>query len=94
MELFREAAKSLGLTEGTSYVWSCQPSFKGMIEDLKSPAGVGPCDAAIAGITITTARQESGIKFSYPYYSSSLRILVAAGTGSASGWGRVFFLSA
>jgi hypothetical protein len=31
---------------------------------------------AVAGITVTTQRQESGIKFSWPYFKSSLGILV------------------
>jgi len=63
----------------------CQISSTGnLIEDLA--ADKGTCDAAVASITISTARQEMGILFAYPYYQSFVGIMVKSDAGRASGW--------
>jgi len=46
----------------------------------------GTCNAAVTGITITIARQDLGIEFSYPYLSSGLGIMVRSSPASPSGW--------
>ena len=39
-------------------------TFVGMMDEIQDPSGT--CDIAIGAITITAARQEQGIQFSYP----------------------------
>ena len=53
--------------------------------DLISPKS-DICDIAVASITITSERQNSGVLFAYPYYASFVAIMVKTGTGSVSGW--------
>lgn len=50
--------------------------FDTMLEDLQTPGG--NCSIGIGGITITTDREEAGIEFSYPTYSSSLALMVTS----------------
>ena len=51
-------------------------AFSTLIADLQNATGV--CSASASGITITTEREQLGIKFTYPYYKSSLGVLVQA----------------
>ncbi|PSC76640.1 glutamate receptor [Micractinium conductrix] len=80
----RQAAAVLGLVEEVDWEFRCD-SFSTMVKSLTN--GSGPCSAVAAGVTITTERESQGIKFSYPYYSSSLSTLVQATTSSGTGWG-------
>ena len=83
IELMRAVMEALGIEYGTGYVWRCL-GFRDMLADIE--AGVN-CSMAIAGITINIARQELGFKFSYPYYSSSLAIMVQSSVHHTQGWG-------
>lgn len=56
-----------------------------MVASLQNSCG--PCSAAASAVTITSEREALGIKFSYPYYKSSLSTLVQASHSSGSGWG-------
>ena len=76
--------EALDVPYGSGYNFRCV-RFSDMILDLHTPGG--NCSMAIAGITINIARQELGIKFSYPYYKSSLGIMVRASTETGNGWG-------
>ena len=66
VELWDAIARDLGL----GYRWQTM-DFNGIIPALQS----GNIDAAIAGITIKSAR-EKVVDFSYPYYDAGLMILV------------------
>ena len=55
-----------------------------MLKELKNPNGT--CDAGIGSITITLAREEEGIIFSYPIMSSGLGIAVRASAPGSKGW--------
>ncbi|WP_028580238.1 transporter substrate-binding domain-containing protein [Desulfogranum japonicum] len=68
VELFDAIAKDLGL----NYKWQTM-DFNGLIPALQSKS----IDAAIAGITIKSSREEV-VDFSYPYYDAGLVILVRA----------------
>ncbi|KAL4451646.1 hypothetical protein ABPG75_007308 [Micractinium tetrahymenae] len=84
VQLVRRAAAKMGLQEGKDFVFRCS-SFSSMVSSLTDPRG--PCSAAASAITITSEREAQGIKFSYPYYKSSLSTLVQASQSSGSGWG-------
>jgi len=66
VQLFDAIAKDLGL----DYKWQTM-DFNGIIPALQSNS----IDAAIAGITIKSSREEV-VDFSYPYYDAGLVILV------------------
>jgi len=68
VELFEAIAKEIGL----DFKWQTM-DFNGIIPGLQSKS----IDAAIAGITIKSEREEV-VDFSHPYYDSGLIILVAA----------------
>jgi glutamine transport system substrate-binding protein len=68
VQLFEAIAKDMGV----SFKWQVM-DFNGIIPALQTRS----LDAAIAGITITSAR-EKVVDFSYPYYRSGLIMLVAA----------------
>ncbi len=68
VELFDAIAKDIGL----DYKWQTM-DFNGIIPALQSRS----VDAAIAGITIKSEREEV-VDFSHPYYDSGLIILVKA----------------
>ncbi len=68
VQLFDAIAEDLGL----DYKWQTM-DFNGIIPALQSKS----IDAAIAGITIKSAREEV-VDFSHPYYDSGLVILVRA----------------
>ena len=68
VELFEAIAEDLGL----SFKWQTM-DFNGLIPALQSKS----IDAAIAGITIKSSREEV-VDFSYPYYDAGLVILVRA----------------
>lgn len=54
----------------------CVP-FSRMIESLKNSSG--ECSASSTGVTITTERQDAGIRFTYPTCeAAALRVLVCA----------------
>jgi hypothetical protein len=75
----------VGWTEGVDYDFKClNSSTTAVIEDM---AGADPeCDMAVASITITSQRQDLGIQFAFPYYSSSVSIMVKGDSSSSSGW--------
>lgn len=68
VQLWDAIAKDLGL----DYKWQTM-DFNGIIPALQSKS----IDAAIAGITIKSSREEV-VDFSYPYYDAGLVILVKA----------------
>ena len=68
VQLFDAIAEDLGL----DYKWQTM-DFNGIIPALQSKS----IDAAIAGITIKSAREEV-VDFSHPYYDSGLVLLVRA----------------
>lgn len=68
VQLWDAIAKDLGL----DYKWQTM-DFNGLIPALQSKS----IDAAIAGITIKSSREEV-VDFSYPYYDAGLVILVKA----------------
>ena len=68
VQLWDAVAKDLGL----DYKWQTM-DFNGIIPALQSKS----IDAAIAGITIKSSREEV-VDFSYPYYDAGLVILVKA----------------
>lgn len=68
VQLFDAIARDLGL----DYKWQTM-DFNGIIPALQSKS----IDAAIAGITIKSSREEV-VDFSYPYYDAGLVILVKA----------------
>ncbi|WP_321371693.1 glutamine ABC transporter substrate-binding protein [uncultured Desulfuromusa sp.] len=68
VQLWDAIAKDLGL----DYKWQTM-DFNGLIPALQSKS----IDAAIAGMTIKSAREEV-VDFSYPYYDAGLVILVKA----------------
>jgi glutamine transport system substrate-binding protein len=72
VQLWDAIAKDLGL----DYKWQTM-DFNGIIPALQSKS----IDAAIAGITIKSAR-EKVVDFSYPYYDAGLVILVRADNDS------------
>lgn len=84
VQMVRDAAALMGLTEGTDFEFKCD-SFSTMLVALRNASG--PCSAAVAGVTITTEREGSGIKFTYPYFKSSLSTLVQAQLPAGTGWG-------
>ncbi|KAL4433390.1 hypothetical protein ABPG77_010243 [Micractinium sp. CCAP 211/92] len=84
VQLVRSAASKLGLQEGRDFVFRCD-SFSTMIDSLSDPRG--PCSAAASAITITSEREAAGVRFSYPYYKSSLSTLVQASHSTSDGWG-------
>lgn len=86
VELIRLAGSRLGLQEGTDFRFSCEP-FDQLLQHVNSSDPDGPCSAAVGAITITSERQQDGIKFSYPYFKSGLGILTKAYTRTSSGWG-------
>lgn len=84
LETYRQAALTLGLTEGTNYEFKCLTNTTGaVINDLAS--GTGQCDIAIASITITSER-EALVEFAYPYYKGAVGIMVKSEMSSGSGW--------
>lgn len=83
VEIVRLSAGKLNLVEGEDYNFKCI-LFSEFRSDLTSPGG--QCDAAICGITVTTARIALGYKYTYPYYSTGLGILVRSSTNDSSGW--------
>ncbi|MDA3903988.1 MAG: glutamine ABC transporter substrate-binding protein [Desulfuromusa sp.] len=72
VQLWDAIAKDLGL----DYKWQTM-DFNGLIPALQSKS----IDAAIAGITIKSAREEV-VDFSYPYYDAGLVMLVKADNDS------------
>jgi len=72
VQLWDAIAKDLGL----NYKWQTM-DFNGIIPALQSRS----IDAAIAGITIKSAREEV-VDFSYPYYDAGLVMLVKADNNS------------
>ena len=72
VQLWDAIAKDLGL----DYKWQTM-DFNGLIPALQSNS----IDAAIAGMTIKSAREEV-VDFSYPYYDAGLVILVKADNNS------------
>lgn len=72
VQLWDAIAKDLGL----DYKWQTM-DFNGIIPALQSKS----IDAAIAGITIKSSREEV-VDFSYPYYDAGLVILVKADNDS------------
>jgi len=63
----------------------CLTSSTGeLISDLA--ADKGPCDIAVASITISTTRKEMGVQFAYPYYQSFVGVMVKADVGRTTGW--------
>ena len=75
IDIWDAIAQDLGLD------YKLQPmAFNGIIPALQS----GNVDAAIAAITIKSAREEV-VDFSYPYYDAGLRVLVSADENSIKG---------
>lgn len=72
VQLWDAVAKDLGL----DYKWQTM-DFNGIIPALQSKS----IDAAIAGITIKSSREEV-VDFSYPYYDAGLVIMVRADNDS------------
>jgi glutamine transport system substrate-binding protein len=72
VQLWDAIAKDLGL----DYKWQTM-DFNGLIPALQSKS----IDAAIAGMTIKSAREEV-VDFSYPYYDAGLVMLVKADNNS------------
>ncbi|KAL4527734.1 hypothetical protein Ndes2526B_g08591 [Nannochloris sp. 'desiccata'] len=85
IETFRAAGSLLGWNEGIEYQFECKTASTGELM-AELAAGIGPCDAAVASITISTERQEQGILFAYPYYQTSIGIMVKSDVAVASGW--------
>lgn len=71
---------------GDTFELVCRP-FSDVVADLTAPGGT--CTLAAAGITISSEREDRGIKFSFPTYHSSLAIMVYAEEKQDTGW---FFL--
>ena len=74
VEVWNEIARASGFeTE-----WVRYDSVQSMLDGLS----VGEIDAAMAGISITAAREAAGIDFSYPFYRSGLQLMVQASSGN------------
>jgi len=71
------------LIENVDYVFKCV-SFTDTVEQLTLVNGT--CDVGVSSITITRERQEQGIQFSYPIYSTGLSVLVKATDARSGGW--------
>lgn len=68
IELWTQVASKLDIqTE-----WVPYESFSEMMDDLSA----GDLDAAVAGISITSAREAKGFDFSYPTYRSGLQLMM------------------
>jgi ABC-type amino acid transport substrate-binding protein len=59
-------------------------AFTEMMDQLKLVNGT--CDVGIGAITITKERQDEGIQFTYPTFSSGLSVLVKATDSRSGGW--------
>lgn len=98
VEMFRQLGSALGGQEGSDYEFQCMPLSE-IVDSLQSTDGrcadcskcpvtncTPGCDVAATGLTITLARAEQGIIFSYPYYKSALAVLVTGYVSSTAGW--------
>ena len=85
IELFRNIAQDIGWQEGVDFRFECLMTSTDEVM-LELANGVGVCDAAIASITISTERKQSGVLFSYPYLKGAVGIMVLRDEGHASGW--------
>lgn len=87
VEMFRQMASDLKLTEGTDYVFKCV-EFDVMLDNATDPSlpRNEVCDISAGGITITAQRQEEGVKFSYPYLNTGLQIAVRFSQTTVNGW--------
>lgn len=83
--VWRATAGVLGWEEGIDWVFNCT-GFSDMISELQKPENVSACDIGVGGITISSAREQLGIEFSYPTYRSSLAIMVPVTSTSPDGW--------
>eukprot|EP00887_Chlorella_sp_A99_P004828 scaffold4.g4828.t1 len=86
VELWREIAGELLLDEGVDYLFRCM-KFQVLMDELHDPRG--NCTFAIGGITVTSARKDEGVGFSYPYWSTALTALVKSTRSAPDGWGFV-----
>lgn len=86
VELFRLVyGGELGLREGEQYNFNCT-EFENLIPQLSTPNSY--CDIGLGGLVVTPERQSMGIRNSYPYYRSSLAIVVQSEVVGTSGWVR------
>jgi ABC-type amino acid transport substrate-binding protein len=69
IDLWKEIAKELNI----DYEIYKEQS----INDLLNAVSTGPADVGIAGITITSIREET-VDFSYPFFETGLQILISA----------------
>lgn len=83
VELYRRAAEENDLIENVDYVLKCT-TFTTSVNELKSVNGT--CDVGIGAITITSDRQDEGIQFAYPIYSTGLGIMVQGSNTPSGGW--------
>jgi Bacterial extracellular solute-binding proteins, family 3/Ligand-gated ion channel len=83
VELFRLAAAQNNSIENTDYIFKCVP-FTYMIDQLQLVNGT--CDVGVGAITISLERQNEGIQFTYPTYSTGLSVLVKATDSRSGGW--------
>ncbi|CAD7704733.1 unnamed protein product [Ostreobium quekettii] len=84
IDLVSELTKRLGIR---NYTLECR-AFASILADLTNDnKSEITCDMVASGITRSTARQELGIKFTYPTYRASLGIMTLARVKEGSNWG-------
>eukprot|EP00892_Ulva_mutabilis_P009353 jgi/Ulvmu1/6790/UM030_0128.1 len=83
IDVWREVAEALNLTEGTDYKHVClgkgANGFPYVIDSLAGDDDTyGACDIGVSGITATAERKDRGITFCRPIYRAFLSVLVHA----------------